>query len=651
MFNQKYAQVLADISLLHVDRTFDYLIPENLASQVHVGSRVGISFGGRKATGFVAAIVDQTERPEKVTEIESVIDAIAVVKPEIFQLSRAIADRYIATQGDVLGSAVPPRQARTESKVLGHLPVGALPYTGDHEYHESWNFYANGNAFVSRIESRELARATCVVGPGHNPFTMISDLIVAARKAGGGVIVALPDKRDVDRFLDELSGIFEKTEIAIFGSEQKPSDRYANFLNVLRGDVQIAIGTRSVVLAPVQDLSLVIIFDDGNDAFAEQQNPAWHAREILALRSLQQETSFFAISTSRSVEIQQMLRRDWVVDLVCDRNFLRSNSPKIYATSDADLAKDPVARHARLPQLVFNAIRMGLKDGPVLIQVPRRGYQLHVSCSQCRESVYCKDCHGPVSRNFENSPLVCMRCGHNHSDWKCQWCGGRNVRSTLVGDARTAEELGRAFPGVNLKTSGKNSILDSVSNEPALVISTPGAEPVVEDGYYSAAIILDAELTLRRIDLRSEEEAFRRWSYVISLVRPETGRVVIVADEGKPIIQSLIRHDAIGFAERELDLRKSAKMPPAFGIIEIRCDEGLWLAEADHLKLPDLARVLGPVKVQDNNPSLPNERVLITYPKSVAPEVAREIRAVLARRTATKSKGKFHAKVDPIVLQ
>ncbi|MFM1786287.1 MAG: Primosomal protein, partial [Actinomycetota bacterium] len=196
----------------------------------------------------------------------------------------------------------------------------------------------------------------------------------------------------------------------------------------------------------------------------------------------------------------------------------------------------------------------------------------------------------------------------------------------------------------------KNSILDSVDNSPALVIATPGAEPVVEDGFYEAAIILDAELSLRRIDFRAEEESFRRWQYVASLVKPETGRVVVVADEGKPVIQALIRHDAIGFAQRELDLRKSANMPPALGVVEIRCDEGMWLDIFDSISLPMEAKVLGPVLTQETNPNVPKERVLITYPRSVASEVAKQIRTVIAKRTANKSKGKFHAKVDPIAL-
>jgi primosomal protein N' (replication factor Y) len=650
MFNQKYAQVIADVPLLHVDRPFDYVVPENLESQVHVGSRVAISFGGRKAIGYVSAIVDSTERPDKVSEIESVIDGLPVVTPEIFELSRLIADRYIATQGDVLGAAIPKRLARTESRILDHLPIGANPINPEHSYSTNWNFYANGNSYLHRLENGEVARATCVVGPGHDIFEMTVDAVVASRKADKGVIVALADAKEVDRFLTRLRGVVSNEDIGVFGSDQKPSERYANFLNVLRGDIRIAVGTRSAVFAPISNLGLVVIVDDGDDSFAEQQNPAWHAREILAIRSLHQDCSFFAISTSRSVEVQQMIQRDWLVDLICDRNFLRTSSPKIYATSDSDLAKDPVARHARLPQMVFSTIRTALLSGPVLVQVPRRGYQLHVSCSQCREAVYCKECHGAVARDNDKAPLSCMRCGHKDLEWKCQWCGNRNVRSTLVGDARTAEELGRAFPGVAVKTSGKNSVIDSVDNQPALVISTPGAEPIVQDGFFEAAVILDAEMSLRRIDLRAEEESFRRWQYVVSLVKPETGRVVVVADESKPIMQALIRHDAIGFAERELDLRKSAHMPPAFGVIEVRCDEGLWLDALDTMKFPELARVLGPVVFKDNNPNIPNERVLITYPRSIAAQVTKEIRTVIAKRTASKAKGKFHAKVDPVAL-
>lgn len=224
------------------------------------------------------------------------------------------------------------------------------------------------------------------------------------------------------------------------------------------------------------------------------------------------------------------------------------------------------------------------------------------------------------------------------------------MRSTLAGEARTAEELGRAFPGVVVKTSGKNAILESVENQPSLVIATPGAEPFVEDGFYQAAIILDAELSLRRIDLRAEEESFRRWRYVNSLVKPQTGQLVIVADEGKAVVQSLIRHDAIGFAQRELESRKSAHMAPVFGITEIRCDTGMWLDAIKEMKLPADTRILGPVQMPDRNPNIPPERVLLSYPRSSSAAVNKVVRAFISKRTASKAKGKFHAKVDPISL-
>ena len=650
MFSQKYAQVLANIPLLHVDRPFDYVIPENLLSKVAVGSRVAITFGGRKAVGFVVSLSDSVERPEKVSEIEDVIDLIPVIKPEIFDLAKAVSERYIATQGDVLGSTVPLRQARTEAKILGHLPVGSNPITNNFDFSECWNFYSNGHHFLDRLGAGEVSRASCVVGPGHDIYRMAVDAVIACRKSGKGALVALPDGKEVNRLITEFQKYLSKEDFAVFGSDQKPSERYANFLNVLRGDVQIAIGTRSAVFAPVENLGLVVIIEDGDDSHSEQQNPAWHAREVLALRSLNQECSFLALSHSRSVEVQIMVERDWVVDLVCERNYLRSNSPKVYATSDADLAKDPVARHARLPQMVFTAIRRGLIDGPVLVQVPRRGYQLHLSCSQCREPVDCKECHGGVQRSSEQAPVTCMRCGHQEIEWKCQWCGNRKVRSTLAGEARTAEELGRAFPGVVVKTSGKNAILESVENQPSLVIATPGAEPFVEDGFYQAAIILDAELSLRRIDLRAEEESFRRWRYVNSLVKPQTGQLVIVADEGKAVVQSLIRHDAIGFAQRELESRKSAHMAPVFGITEIRCDTGMWLDAIKEMKLPADTRILGPVQMPDRNPNIPPERVLLSYPRSSSAAVNKVVRAFISKRTASKAKGKFHAKVDPISL-
>lgn len=194
-------------------------------------------------------------------------------------------------------------------------------------------------------------------------------------------------------------------------------------------------------------------------------------------------------------------------------------APLVRTVGDGDLARDEAARAARLPTLAWQAVREGLKHGPVLVQVPRRGYVPRMACAQCRAAARCRHCAGPLEGQ-DAGVLRCGWCGVEENSWHCPECGGFRLRAQIVGARRTAEELGRAFPAVPVRTSGREQVLDTVPGTPALVVSTPGAEPVA-DGGYAAALLLDGWAMLGRPDLRAGEDALRRWIAASSLVRAQ----------------------------------------------------------------------------------------------------------------------------------
>ena len=116
---------------------------------------------------------------------------------------------------------------------------------------------------------------------------------------------------------------------------------------------------------------------------------------------------------------------------------------------------------------------------------------------------------------------MCIRDG-------CEHCGSTRLRARVVGANRTAEELGRAFPGVPVQVSGRAEVLGSVPSTPRLVIATPGAEPTTEEGY-AAGVLLDAWSLLDRPELDAAEDTLRRWIGAAALVRPRAqGGVVVV---------------------------------------------------------------------------------------------------------------------------
>ena len=135
-------------------------------------------------------------------------------------------------------------------------------------------------------------------------------------------------------------------------------------------------------------------------------------------------------------------------------------------------------------------------------------------------------------------------CGRPAAGYACAECGARGLRASVTGARRTAEELARAFPDVPVRTSGRDGVLASVGAGPALVVSTPGAEPVA-DGGYGAVLLLDTWALLTRADLRATEETLRRWLGAAMLARPaaDGGTVVVVCDGGLAVTQALLRFD------------------------------------------------------------------------------------------------------------
>ena len=307
---------------------------------------------------------------------------------------------------------------------------------------------------------------------------------------------------------------------------------------------------------------------------------------------------------------------------------------------------------ARLPSLALRTARTALATGPVLVQVPRRGYLAAIACDRCRAQARCSACGGPLQVGGSNEVPGCRWCGALAADWTCPRCGSGRLRALVTGAARTAEELGRAFPGVPVRTSGGQHVLAEVPAEPALVIATPGAEPVAAEGY-AAALLLDGWALLGRPSLRAAEETLRRWLNAAALVRP-SGAVVVLAEASLPAVQALVRWDPAGFAERELADRAELGFPPA---VRMAAVTGPSVAVADFVGsvgLPARAEVLGPVPAgpgpspnsAEPHPE-PQERALIRIPRTDGLALARALHAAQAARSARKDGAAVRVQLDP----
>jgi primosomal protein N' (replication factor Y) len=259
-------------------------------------------------------------------------------------------------------------------------------------------------------------------------------------------------------------------------------------------------------------------------------------------------------------------------------------------------------------------------------------------------------CTGPLRLTAASEPPSCRWCGITAPGWACGVCGGHGLRAPVLGERRTAEELGRAFPQVPVRASGGDRVLATVEAAPALVVATPGAEPVAAGGY-ACVVLLDTWLMLARTDLRTVEEALRRWFAAAALARPadDGGRVVVVGEPSDPALQALVRWDPTGFAARELGERQSAHLPPASRLATLTAPVEDLTAALEALELPPGAEVLGPVPVPV--PPGPGVDLTAAPPLRAVVRVPRAVGAALSRTLVEMQGVRSARKLPPVRVQ
>jgi len=625
------ASVRIDSPVPHLDHPFDYAIPSSLDEAAQVGSRVRVRFSGRLVDGYIVARADQGEHAGPLRLIDRVVGGESVLTAQTLALIEAVAERYAGTFSDVVRSAVPPRHARAETVAVAPVHCSVSPPSA-----QRWSAYSRGAEFLARISAAGSTRVAWSLAPATSWAADIRDLVDAVlSQPQGGVIVVVPDAADVARMSKRMVHARETT--AVLTADMGPERRYREFLKVLRGGARLVIGTRASVFAPVNDLRLVVVWDDGNDVLDEPHAPYWHTTEVAALRSHLSGCHLVVGSVARTPTTQQWCESGWARSIVPTKATVVSNAPKVRALATEDAARDPAAATARIPHTAWQAARTALQSGPVLVQVARRGYLPALACQGCRELARCS-CGGLMRQGGSDERVACSWCGA--SSWTCAYCGAVRLRAVGVGAERTAEEIGRAFPGVSVLSSHAGHVLSDIPHRPSLVVATPGAEPDCDPGY-AAVLLLDARSMLERPTLDASVSALQRWMAAARLAAPGAP-VVITAENSLAAVQALVRWDPVWLASREITERATAGLPPSTRIAALTGDLASVREVAACLQLPH--RLLGPVPEGDE------QRGLVVVPRDQGARLAHELRSITSARSSRSGASIVRVVMDPASL-
>ncbi|MHA6668076.1 primosomal protein N' family DNA-binding protein [Homoserinimonas sp. A447] len=622
------ARVLIDSSLPQLDRLFDYSIPDYLADAAVPGVRVKVPLrsAGRIAEGFIVELVDSVDYTGVLSELDSVASPVRVLAPEVYTLARRLADRAAGSANDVVRLAVPKRQVRVEKAWLSaQTPVLSPVEANSVQDYPSDAFEAvlehGGRLAVDAIP--RLVQLPDGSWVGHWAVTLAA-LATQVVASGKSAILAVPDYRDQEQLQLALAAMLPADRLVRLDARQANPERYRDLLACLDGQARVIVGNRSVVYAPARNLGLIGLWDDSDPLHAEPLSPYVHTRDAALVRQEQQGGALVFLGHTRSTEVQRLVEHGWATEVRPQRAYL----PKVIPTAGQG-ADNPHAAFARIPSSAWQLARDAVRDGPVLVQVARPGYAPRLACDSCGQSARCTVCEGPLGMKSARGAPSCHWCGAIAANWSCNNCGGQRYRLVGQGSTRTAEDLGRAFPGVKVVVADGDRPLLTVPGKPALVISTRGAEPVA-DGGYRAVLLLDGERMLAREALRVGEDCLRWWSNAAALAAP--GGPVILVGVGGALATAMATWRLSDYVSSELADRRRLRFPPAVRVATVTGSaDAVDTAVAAAAEVAGVD-VLGPTAVEDG------VRAIVRFEYGAGSQVASILRSAIIRNATTRRK-------------
>ena len=635
------ASVIPLLPVWRVDRSFDYLIPPELAGRLQVGSLVRIPFGNRKVRGIVVSL--STEPPERaVATISKTVFDVPLAPEPLDGLIEWIARRYAVARGVAFARIVPPRVRApiSDVRVLESAASGT-PRPAVVER------YMKGSRLLADIRTGAGGVWSLRCLPGEDRGALISELVAAAGYAHGvgAAIVAVPEVRYGSRVLDAVARDWPL--LVRVDTAQTEVDRTTAWM-ALAGGHGLGGGGRSAVLAPAPDARLIVLDEEHHHSYKEDRSPRYDARRVAVERARLQNAVCVLVSSTPSLETGWMVRGGAWNEARPERGARREARPIVEVfepSADRSLTKE-------LHERVRDTLRAG---GRVALLAPSRGYARALWCSACRRSLRCPSCEAGLfyDRDGAQGPGVrCARCGLMRSaPDSCPTCGATEWRYLGAGSERLAEQVASAFPRATVQRMDPGMLADDARarrDPPDIYVTTwIGTKPALRPDV-SLVGVLNADALIRKPDFRAAESGYQALAAMSEWAGPADSGGRLVIQSAEPLhhaVQAVVRADHDFFLERELEHRRELGYPPFAELVKVTASgssRGAIEAAAEVAR--DLGgQVLGPIDVRAGDGTTADRAREILIKCTDAMPIAEGLRPLLAAAPA----GALNVDVDP----
>ena len=633
------ADVIVDIAASETDRIYSYLCDDTVAE----GSRVYAPFGGRVTAGFVVALRDSCDYPAEKLKKVTAADPMPALNAECLSLAKKIAARYAcplaaalrlflpaemrkgkvrelkkryaelcvpfeeakeklpkSAKNQLAAAALLNERGKTECAALNAEFAGIVaalekkglikiteeqvlrdPYKTLEERGAAHTLTEDQQRAVDsvRSDSRTVQLLHGVTGSGKTEIYL--SLIADCLKQGKTAVFLVPEISLTPQMLAQLRSRFGKNA-AIMHSGLSAGEKFDEWWRLRSGEAKIAVGARSAVFAPLENLGVIVIDEEHDSSYQSETAPRYNTFDIANLRAKHNGCKLVLGSATPSVETYKRAKEGEFNLIPLKKRVNQRPLPEIVI---ADMRKE--VRRGNNTAFSF-ALQSEIeeclaKGNQAILFLNRRGYSQTVICRDCGYVAKCESCDVSLTYHKDEDCLKCHYCGARYKMLRgCPECGGTHLSYAGTGTQRVEAELKNRFPSArvlrmdNDTTSGKEGhfrILKEFGEHRADILV--GTQMIAKGHDFPAVTlvgILDADMSLHFSDYRSGERTFQLVTQVAgrSGRAEEKGKVVLQTyDPENEVLRYAIAYDYEGFYENEISLRAASLFPPFSKIVRV----------------------------------------------------------------------------------
>ena len=660
--------VLVEITSKRVDRIFDYRVPKNLEDKVEIGKRVEVPFSNRTLVGFILEVKNISD-VDNLKDIINVLDEEVILTEELLELGKYLKETTLASliscyqvmlpkgfkasikgnvnkkyrkvyylndcdkkltdkQREVVELFTGKKKLNREelknvsSSILNTLVKNNIlrveeeeVYRLDYEKCERKvrELTPLQEAAVNNILNTEKIVSLLYGVTGSGKTEVYMELIDKHLKKGKKSIVLVPEISLTPQLIKRFEERFGNN-IALLHSALSDGEKYDEYRRIVRGEVDIVIGARSAVFAPLSNLGLIIIDECHSNSYKQDNNPRYNAKDVAIKRA--EELGAKVVLGSATPMLEEYARGlKNVFNLVTlDKRVNGKELPKVELI-DMNKEVGKAKGHFSLP--LIDEINKTIERGEqVILLLNRRGYSSFVTCSNCGESVKCPNCDITLTYHKSSNILRCHYCGYaTKYEVTCPKCHEKSLKDLGVGTEKIEEELNSIFPKARVlrmdvdTTSRKGAhkkIVDAFSKgEADILLGTQMVAKGLDFPNVTLVGVINADTSLMLPDFRSSEKTFDLLSQVAGRAgrSDKAGKVIFQTfNEGNYAINCAKDNDYKYFYKEEMKVRKLMKYPPYYYLVSLNIsskDSKLALVEAKKCekvchKYLDKTIILGP---------------------------------------------------------